>query len=113
MLLKNNAARLVTINGPMENGKRSVAYQIKPGENPAVEVPDELCKNKFVESLIKDGTLTVLTATAAAPAPADELDGMTKAELTEMATGMGIDVAARWTKDEIIAAIRAAVAAAQ
>ncbi len=59
MLLRNAKARLVTINGKFENGVRAEKYQIKPGENPAVEVPDALCKTKFVQSLIEDGTLVV------------------------------------------------------
>ena len=57
MLLKNNAARLITINGKFENGTRVSSYKISPGNNPAVEVPDELCKNKFVGSLIESGNL--------------------------------------------------------
>ena len=62
MLLKNNSARLITVNGPLnERGERSVKYQIKPGKNPAVEVPDELCKSAFVKSLIASDALTVLS----------------------------------------------------
>lgn len=66
MLLKNNVPRLITINAePMKNGKRGKAYQIKPGNHPAVDVPDEVCKgNKFVESLIKDKSLLVITESA-------------------------------------------------
>ena len=62
MLLKNNAARLITINGKFENGARVASYKISPGNNPAVEVPDELCKNKFVESLIESGDLIEVKA---------------------------------------------------
>ena len=62
MLLKNQKARLVTINGRFENGQRVEKYQIKPGRNPAVEVPDALCKTPFVQNLIKDGTLLVMSA---------------------------------------------------
>jgi hypothetical protein len=61
MLLKNTKARLITINGPYENGARTKKYQIKPGENPAVEVPDKLCKSPFVKALIDDGTLVEVT----------------------------------------------------
>jgi hypothetical protein len=60
MLLRNVKARLVTINGKFENGVRSEKYQIKPGDNPAVSVPDALCKTQFVQSLIEDGTLVVV-----------------------------------------------------
>ena len=63
MLLKNNSARLITVNGPLnERGERSVKYQIKPGKNPAVEVPNELCKSAFVKSLIDNGSLVAHSA---------------------------------------------------
>lgn len=62
MLLKNVKARLVTINGRFENGQRVEKYQIKPGNNPAVEVPNKLCESKFVKDLIEDGTLIVVEA---------------------------------------------------
>ena len=58
MLLKNNSARLITINGKLnERGERTEKYQVLPGKNPAVEVPDELCKSEFVKALIAAGAL--------------------------------------------------------
>lgn len=65
MLLKNNAKCLITINGPLVNGMRSVAYDIKPGDNPAVEVPDELCDSDFVKAMIDNGHLIAMSQRAA------------------------------------------------
>ena len=56
MLLKNNSARLITINKSFD-----VKYDILPGKNPAVEVPNELCKSAFVKALIASDALTVLS----------------------------------------------------
>lgn len=44
MLLKNNAKRLITINGVIDSdtGAYTQSFQIMPGDHPAVEVPDEL-----------------------------------------------------------------------
>lgn len=92
MLLKNNAARLVTINGDFVNGQRTKSHQIKPGNNPSVEVPDELCDNAFVKALIADGTLTALTE-----AKPSLYDGMVKADLIAMCESREIDVTQRDT----------------
>ena len=48
MLLKNISKRLLTINGP--DGQ---SIQIKPGNNPPVEVPQS-CVSNFVKLLIAD-----------------------------------------------------------
>ena len=55
MFLKNEAARLITIN--TRDGDTETSYQILPGDNPAVEVPDELVKLDFVKHLLKSGDL--------------------------------------------------------
>ena len=55
MHLKNEAARLITIN--TLDGERLVQYRILPGENPAVEVPDDVAKIDFVKALLKNGSL--------------------------------------------------------
>lgn len=52
MLLKNNVARLITINGA-----DGTSYAILPGDNPAVDVPDELCRGDFVKHLLKSRQL--------------------------------------------------------
>lgn len=109
MLLKNKATRLITINGAMKNSMRGEAYQIKPGNNPAVEVPDELCEgNKFVEALIKDGSLVVMDKPATVETSDEttsEYDDMTKSDLKEYAESLGIDVKSAWSKSEIIVEI--------
>ena len=108
MLLKNEATRLITINGAMSNNVRKVSYQIKPGNNPAVEVPDELCKNAFVRSLIKDGSLEVVSQPAKVETVVEntsEYDDMTKGDLKEYAESLGIDVKSAWSKVDIIAEI--------
>lgn len=52
MYLRNMSARLVTIN--LSSG---AAIQIKPGDNPAVEVPDEALKLDFVKHLRRERIL--------------------------------------------------------
>lgn len=67
MLLKNEAARLITINHLVDGVETS--YPILPGENPAVEVPDEAAKIDFVKALLKNGDLRRVGADEL---PADE-----------------------------------------
>jgi hypothetical protein len=55
MFLKNEAARLITINHLV--GEKETSYPILPGENPAVEVPDAVVKIDFVKALLKNGDL--------------------------------------------------------
>ena len=55
MFLKNEAARLITINHLA--GEKETSYPILPGENPAVEVPDAVAKIDFVKALLKSGDL--------------------------------------------------------
>lgn len=55
MFLKNEAARLITINFLVDG--MEIGYPILPGENPAVEVPDEAAKIDFVKALLKNGDL--------------------------------------------------------
>lgn len=98
MHLKNEAARLITIN-TME-GERLVQYRILPGENPAVEVPESVAKIDFVKALLKNGSLRRVGS--------DELEGvdLEKDELVEdseeidllrtEAEELGINVDKRW-----------------
>lgn len=111
MLLKNTAPRLITINAPAvkaENGRKmkAKAYQIKPGKNPSVEVPDELCKNAFVEGLIESGDLQVIESTSTETIVDDETtneyDGMEKPDVKLVAESLGIDVKSSWSKTKII-----------
>lgn len=96
MLLKNLKPRLITINGKFDNGQRVEKFQIKPGNNPAVEVPDHLCETPFVKALIADGSLQVLAGAApVAEAPEDEVtdySAMDRADLIVLCENRGIEV---------------------
>lgn len=52
MILKNETARLITINVDKET-----KYDLKPGNNPAVDVPDSVCNGDFVKALLADRSL--------------------------------------------------------
>jgi hypothetical protein len=68
MLLKNKSARLITVNGSLnDKGERTEKYLIKPGKNPAVEVPDELCESAFVQSLIDNEDLIAVAGSPVKP----------------------------------------------
>ncbi len=127
MLLKNNSARLITVNGPLnEKGERSVKYQIKPGKNPSVEVPDELCKSDFVKSLIDSGSLVAQSGSVEALAdptkpdlPKPKASGDTdsseslyadfdKAQLVAQCEARDIEVKSRDTATQLIAKLEAA-----
>lgn len=96
MWLKNNAKRLITINAPMTEGGYTTFYDVKPGDNPAVEVPDELCKSDFVKNLIDTGDLIKV----AAPEADDDLEA-----LRDEAMLLGIDVKKTWNAAKIRAEI--------
>jgi hypothetical protein len=70
MFLKNEAARLITINHLV--GDKETSYPILPGENPAVEVPDAVAKIDFVKALIQNGDLRVADAGEAEAEEAEE-----------------------------------------
>jgi hypothetical protein len=100
MLLKNTDRRLITINRP--DGK---PIQLLPGDNPAVEVPDELCKSHFVKTLIKSGALSVQLPDEDEDEDEDanDLSNKTKEELLTIAKM--IDPDAKGTKAQLIAII--------
>lgn len=106
MLLKNNKARLVTINGAFANGQRIEKYQIKPGNNPAVDVPDKLCQSKFVQDLIADGTLVVVGESAKVDEPSI-YDGMAKKDLANLCESREIEVVERDTAKTLTAKLLA------
>ena len=119
MLLKNNSARLITINGQLnEKGERTVKYQIKPGKNPAVEVPDDLCKSDFVKSLIDSGSLVAQSGSVEALADLPDADGASgdeslyadfdKAQLIAQCEARDIEVGSRDTKNDLVAKLEAA-----
>lgn len=108
MLLKNQVARLITINGKFENGQRVKAYQIKPGNNPAVEVPNELCDNAFVKALIANGSLLAQCEDDASVSTVpSEYDGMSKSDLIALCEAQEIKVVARDTEKSLIAKLEA------
>ncbi|AVD86196.1 hypothetical protein [Pseudomonas sp. SWI44] len=90
MYLKNEAARLITIKH--KAGDELVSYQILPGENPAVEVPDAVAKIDFVKALLESGDLRRVGA--------DELDDEDDADdidaLREQADLAGVKVNKTW-----------------
>ena len=124
MLLKNNSARLITVNGPLnEKGERSVKYQIKPGKNPAVEVPNELCRSAFVKALIASDALTVLSGDVklqGSPVkpdlkPRSDVAGgdslyadFDKAQLVAQCEARDIEVGSRDTKNDLVTKLEAA-----
>ena len=81
--LKNLDKRLITIN---HDGKR---YDIKCGENPAVEVHDEAMKTDFVKHLVETGKLAIVSGVTEQDKSLEddehraELKAMTVAELKE------------------------------
>lgn len=115
MLLKNNSARLITVNGSLnEKGERIAKYQIKPGKNPAVEVPDELCKSDFVKALVDNGSLIAQSAMVETvqPEDVDSVDSLytdfDKAQLVAQCEARGIEVGSRDTKNDLVAKLEAA-----
>lgn len=96
MLLRNNACRLITVNGSMGADGYTEFYDIKPGENPAVEVPDALCGSDFVKNLINIGELIVLQSEAS-PVDTDAL--------RDEAMLLGIKVDNKWDAARIQAEI--------
>ena len=105
MLLKNIAARLITINS-----KEHGALQIKPGDNPAVEVPNATCDNAFVQALIADGSLRV-DCEDDANAVASAYDLMSKADLIALCEAQDIEVGSRDTAKTLAAKLEEANAA--
>ena len=105
MLLKNTAARLITVNS-----KDRGAFQIKPGDNPSVEVPNDLWDNAFVQSLIADGSLRVeCEDDASAPVDdvASEYEQMSKADLIALCEAQDIEVGSRDTVKSLAAKLEA------
>lgn len=100
MWLRNNAKRLITVNGPMTEGGYTEYYDIKPGENPAVNVPDALCESDFVQHLLTIGELIEVAA------PAGAEDGDELSALRDEALLLGIKVVKTWKADRIRAEIQ-------
>jgi hypothetical protein len=92
MLLRNNSKRLITINAAMTEGGYTEFYNVLPGDNPPVEIPDHLTKSDFVKNLLNTGDLTRMT-------PA-ESDGDVDA-LRDEAMLLGIKVDKKWDATRI------------
>jgi len=118
MLLKNKSARLITVNGSLnDKGERTEKYLIKPGKNPAVEVPDELCGSAFVQSLIDNEDLIAVAGSPVKPdlKPRSDADGgdslyadFDKAQLVAQCEARDIEVKSRDTATQLIAKLEAA-----
>lgn len=98
MHLKNEAARLITIN-TME-GERLVQYRILPGENPAVEVPESVAKIDFVKALLKNGSLRRVGSDELEGVDLEKEDSAEDSEEIDLlrteAEELGINVDKRW-----------------
>lgn len=94
MFLKNEAARLITINHLVDGVETS--YPILPGENPAVEVPDAVAKIDFVKALLKNGDLRRVGADELEGEDDDEDGGEDIDALRAEAEGLGVKVDKRW-----------------
>ncbi|WP_277593613.1 hypothetical protein [Pseudomonas chlororaphis] len=96
MFLKNEAARLITINHLVDGVETS--YPILPGENPAVEMPDAVAKIDFVKALLKNGDLRRVGD--------DELEGAEGDDdidaLREQAGRAGVKVNKTWGKARLL-----------
>lgn len=95
MFLKNEAARLITINHLV--GEKETSYPILPGENPAVEVPDAVAKIDFVKALLESGDLRRVGA--------DELESEDEEsieDLRERAGRAGVSVNKTWGKARLL-----------
>lgn len=103
MFLKNEAARLITINHLVDD--KETSYPILPGENPAVEVPDAVAKIDFVKALLKNGDLRRVGV--------DELeaDDGEEDDLNAQAEALGIKVNKTWGETRLREEIAKAQAA--
>lgn len=101
MLLRNQDKRLITVNAVVDNEVKS--WDILPGENPAVEVPDKHCESDFVQNLINTGALRVMPS-AAKPTGDDDED-----ELRKQCEELGIEVDGRWSAKRMRAEIEKAL----
>lgn len=107
MFLKNEAARLITINHLV--GDKETSYPILPGENPAVEVPDAAAKIDFVKALLKNGDLRRVGADELEDEESDDDSDGVITQLQEEAAGLGIEVNPVWKE----ARLRKEIAKAQ
>lgn len=111
MFLKNEAARLITINHLV--GEVETSYPILPGENPAVEVPDAVKKIDFVKALLKNGDLRIADADEAESSDEEDSgDGDDIEALREQAGRAGVKVNKTWGETRLREEIAKAQSAA-
>ena len=126
MLIKNNVARLITINcgqeiktaiDPVTERETIIAatprkgYDLMPA-GPAVSVPAPYCDTDYVKALEEAGDITCTPeesdeaeAEAEGEGEGDvDISKLKKADLTAYVTAMGVTVDPEWTKAEIIKA---------
>lgn len=94
MYLKNEAARLITINHKVDG--KLTSYKLLPGDNPAVEVPDAVARLDYVKALLKSGSLRRAGEDEVAENEGDELS-----ELVAQAEALGIKVDKRWKEERL------------
>lgn len=70
-----------------------------------VDAPDWIKADPMFDWAVQDGIITIPDDK---PAAADPLDDMTKAELIEMGTKLGLELSDKSTKAELIEAVTAA-----
>lgn len=99
MFLKNEAARLITINHLVDD--KETSYQILPGENPAVEVPNAVAKIDFVKALLQNGDLRRVGADELESEDEDGGDESIEA-LRERAGRAGVNVNKTWGKARLL-----------
>lgn len=116
-LLKNNAKRLITLNGPHTNQKdaNGRVIGVKPGDKydllpagAAVDVPQSVADIAYAKALIKTGDIVVVESSSDSDSTSSAYDSMTKNELVEIAESMGIEIESRDTKAQIIDKIESA-----
>lgn len=92
LILKNNAARLITIN--LLVGEQLNEYQILPGDNEPTKVPSAVKELDFVKALLGAGDLSIVDTIE------DEEDNGLAA-LQEEAKALGVKVDGRWSEDRL------------
>lgn len=121
MLLKNTAARLITIH---DEPKKNFAadgitllglipgkiYKIKPASE-AVDVPNRLIESNIaIKALLRDGSLVKVSESVQpiSDQDANETDALDRDSLITYAESLGIKIDGRWSESKIAEAIKQA-----
>lgn len=96
--VKNNVARLITLNARTEKGEIE-SFNLVPAGKP-VKVSDAALQTRFAKALIKSGDISVVGAGAenddAGEDESDNQDGADLEDLRSEAEALGIEVDGRW-----------------